>query len=83
MTSDEMFELHDLRAEVKRLRAALTPSADTKGAYSGEFYIEEEVLDEDGEPRILKIPVPWTTIKEIMAAIRAQAALAQEKPHDR
>ena len=68
-----------LRAENERLRAALTPSGDTKGAYHGEFYIEEEIIDEEGEPKILRIPVPWTTIKEIMAAIRARAALAEEK----
>ncbi len=50
-------------AEVERLREALTPSASTKGAYHGEFHLADTI-------------VPWTTIKDIMAAISNRAALA-------
>ena len=65
--------------EIERLRAALTPSADTKAAYSGEFYVEDEIIDEEGEAKIIRIPLPWTVIKEIMTAIRARAALGGDK----
>lgn len=64
------------------LREALTPSGDTKAAYSGEFKMRiiQTVFDECGEldEVATDIPVEWTTIKEIMAAIssRARQALA-------
>jgi hypothetical protein len=58
---------------------ALTPSGDTKAAYSGEFMIDApyQGYDEDGEPLegTYRLTVPWTTIKEIMAAIRTRAAI--------
>lgn len=61
-----------LRAENGRLRAALTPSAETKRCYIGEFsFVERDGNDEEIGPRVT---VPWTTIKKIMAAIRAHAA---------
>lgn len=60
-----------LLEHIAALEGALTPSAETKGAYSGEFQFQ---ADEDGTP----MPVPWTTIKEIMAAIRARAVLGRE-----
>lgn len=70
-----------LVAEVERLREALTPNADTKAAYLGEFQFNIEYIDEDGgsywEPHL----VPWTTIKEIMAAISARSALKDTR-HD-
>lgn len=56
-------------AEGVRLREALTPSAETKAAYMGEFRFQ---FGEEFTPN-----VPWTTIKEIMAAIRAQADLKE------
>jgi hypothetical protein len=61
-------------ARVKALEEALTPSGDTKAAYIGEFRFRFSVHDSDGwgDP---SPNVPWTTIKEIMAAIRARAAL--------
>ncbi len=53
---------------------ALTPSAATKAAYIGEFHF---LIDEQGEDAMCevtrKVAVPWTTIKEIMAAIRERA----------
>ena len=55
------------RTAAARMREALEPSGDTKAAYLGEFSFH------DG---LKKRVVPWTTIKEIMAAIRARAALA-------
>lgn len=59
------------------LREALTPSAETKAAYMGEFRVPLPDRDEEGNEVMRHINVPWTTIKEIMAAIRARAALAK------
>jgi hypothetical protein len=53
-------------AEVARLRAALTPSGDTKAAYMGEIKDPET-----------KRHVSWTAIKMIMAMIAARAALRE------
>lgn len=69
-----------LRAENARLREALTPSAETKAAYMGEFKFGVPMSYEDEEQGGMVeymefVTVPWTTIKEIMAAIRARAAL--------
>lgn len=60
---------------IKRLEEAVTPSGDTKAAYMGEFSFPLTMRDDDGDEFDAKIPVPWTTIKEIMAAIRARAAM--------
>lgn len=62
----------------ERLREALTPSGDTKAAYMGEFAfnIPDSHFDEESEEFVecsRKVYVPWDTIKEIMAAIRALA----------
>src|SRR5690349_15775184 len=57
-------------AEIERLRAAMTPGAETKAAYIGEFFIKVVVdHDELGDDITMQIPIEWTTIKEIMAAI--------------
>ena len=60
------------------LDKALTPSGDTKAAYMGEFSfdVRESRYDEETGELIeegRKVYVPWTTIKEIMAAIRSRA----------
>lgn len=78
-------EVSRLRAENEKMREALKPSAATKAAYIGEFTIAvERIVNDDEEPiddgadapdPYDHIQVPWTTIKEIMAAIRARAAL--------
>jgi hypothetical protein len=68
------------------LRDALTPSADTKAAYIGEFHERIEIANpmfegnEDDEPETIaqSVTVSWTTITEIMAAILAQAS--EQKP---
>ncbi len=65
-------------AELERLREALTPSADTKEAYIGEFRFNFPIRDHNGDDRVYTPNVPWTTIKEIMAAIRARAALKEK-----
>jgi hypothetical protein len=62
-------------AEIAALREALTPSAETKSAYIGEFRFEVSRVDEFGDELSTRYDVPWTTIKEIMAAILARAAL--------
>jgi hypothetical protein len=56
-------------AEIARLKAALTPSAETKIAYMSEFQFPSTI------ERTYNETVPWTTIKEIMAAICVRAAL--------
>lgn len=58
---------------------ALTPSARTKALHLGEYKFDVEVNDdtapEDGYVRTETMTVPWTTVKEIMAAIRKDAGL--------
>jgi hypothetical protein len=61
--------------EVVRLREALTPSADTKAAYLGEFKMTLVRIDECGDEYTGRVTVSWDTIKEIMAAISKRAAL--------
>ncbi len=58
-----------------RAKAALTPSAETKYAYSGEFTFESEVYVSVQESYTDTLTVPWTTIKEIMQMIRKQAGM--------
>lgn len=70
-----------LEARIAALEEALNPSGDTKAAYIGEFTFSYEATDEEGEPCTVRQSVPWTTIKEIMAAISARAALSQGVDH--
>lgn len=70
--------LATVEAENTKLRKALAPSAETKAAYMGEFSFEIEEFDEDCELRTRKVEVPWTTIKEIMAAISRQALAGKD-----
>lgn len=62
-----------LEAENGRLREALTPSTATKQAYIGEFTYSCQGVDERGDACTERRTVPWTSIKEIMAAILARA----------
>ncbi len=68
-------KLDAARAEAARLREALTPSAATKAAYINGFQFIFPAFNEAGDEVAFTPNVPWTTIKEIMAAIRARAAL--------
>jgi hypothetical protein len=71
--------------EVEALREALTPSGETKAAYIGEFKFRVHAYDEDGNEKWWDEDVPWTTIKEIMAAISKRAAIdspLKETAHD-
>lgn len=70
-------QLAERDAQLAALREALTPSENTKGEYHGEFSWQVEVTGQDGEPVITRIYVPWTIVKEIMAAITARAATRQ------
>jgi hypothetical protein len=70
--------LQSLQQRLEEAREALTPSGETKVAYTGEFYWIED-LEYDGVTPGRKVYVPWTTIKEIMAAIRARAALRKAR----
>ena len=62
-----------LRARVARMEEALTPSADTKAAYMGEFSMRIPEFDENGEEYMCSVNVPWITIKDIMKAIMRKA----------
>lgn len=60
---------------------ALTPSGDTKAAYHGEFKFDvlfPSLDEDDDEPVPHPVMVPWETVKEIMAAISAPAALTPQ-----
>jgi hypothetical protein len=65
-----------------KLEKALTPSAETKAAYIGEFGFNRTYVGEDGNDVVENQAVPWTTIKKIMAAIRARATLTKEATDD-
>lgn len=79
--TDEELEMHNkyvhaLMTENAHLRdismgllGALTPSPETKAAYMGEFSVRLPDLGEDGNEVMRDINVPWTTIRDIMAAI--------------
>lgn len=54
---------------------ALTPSGDTKAEYIGEFSFDYPMYDGDGHPYREKINIPWTSIKEIMSAIKNRAEM--------
>ena len=66
-------KIEEFRAANDNLREALTPSGGTKAAYIGEFSFAIDDCDEDGEECSRNVVVPWTTVKEIMAAIAARA----------
>ena len=78
LSKDLQKRLDAALADAARLREALTPSAETKRAYWGEFSFVVDYSDDN--PLGRTIDVPWTTIKEIMKAIRARAAVGRE-PH--
>ena len=63
----------ELEAERDRMREALTPSADTKAAYMSEFEMAVTRSLPGGDTDYRRVSVPWTAIKEIMAAISARA----------
>jgi hypothetical protein len=68
-----------LRAENERLKGALTPSAETKAAYMGEFTVRLPEVDDNGEEYMRSVNVPWITIKRIMKAIHKQALAGGEE----
>jgi hypothetical protein len=80
--------LPDLLATITRLteerdalREAVTPSAETKAAYHGEFQFNIEYADEDGNSYWSPHLVPWDQVKEIMASIAARATLVRSGSH--
>jgi hypothetical protein len=74
--TDALTRAEAAEAENAKLREALTPSGDTKAAYSGEFQISVyDCEDNQGNEVWRQVLVDWTTIKAIMSAIRARAAL--------
>lgn len=67
------------KADAASYVEALTPSDATKAAYIGDFRIDFPMFDEEGEEFVQPINVPWTTIKEIMAAIKNRAEQNSKK----
>jgi len=76
--SDAIREIGKMVDERNSLRKALTPSAETKGAYSGEFLFDTVEYDDEGNEYNFARVVPWTTIKEIMTVIREAAEAANK-----
>jgi len=68
-----------LRAKLAKAVEALTPSEDTKAAYIGEFSFPITLVHPGLDKETIRLSVPWTCIKEIMAMIRARATLAKIK----
>ncbi len=66
-----------LEADKAALVEAVEPSAETKAAYIGEFSFCIEQEDETGAHYEQRVDVPWYTVKQIMAAIKARATLAK------
>ncbi len=72
-----------LEAQLAAFGEAVTPSAETKADYIGEFSFNMEFgEDEEGTPYSRNVSVPWTTIKEIMKAISARADLRNTETKD-
>ncbi len=69
--------LAHLRGKIERLQESLTPSGETKAAYIGEFSFGVDDRDEEGEECTRNVVVPWTTVKEIMGAIRKRAEMKE------
>lgn len=59
-------QIAELREEVEWLKAALTPSAETKGAYMGEVRCGCHVNCDNNH-------LPWTVIKKVMKLISKRA----------
>jgi hypothetical protein len=77
MCAEAADHIEALTKRVAELEEALTPSGATKHAYIGEFHFTIDEQDSEQMCEVSrKVTVPWTTIKEIMAAIRARAALS-------
>ncbi|MBO9194300.1 hypothetical protein J5277_09300 [Rhizobium sp. 16-449-1b] len=70
-------KITELQAANDNLREALTPSGSTKAAYHGEFKFSQTAVDEDGDEYSYSVYVPWTTVKEIMAAIAKRAGIKE------
>lgn len=71
--------LGEVKAQRDRLIAALTPSAETKGAYIGEVRDDVTVWVEDDEgdmaERTDRRHVSWTAIKDVMTLIRKEGGI--------
>lgn len=61
---------HQWREQFERAIKWLTPSAETKAEFIGEFSFSHRQFDAHGDEYYEQVTVPWTTTKEIMQAIR-------------
>jgi len=64
--------------KLQELKEAVTPSADTKRAYIGEFTMRILEFDENGDEVFYTVDIPWITVKDIMKAIRKRATVSIE-----
>lgn len=64
---------------LERLTEALTPSAETKSAYIGEFSFSVERSVGCGSSYMERITVPWSAVKDIMQAITKRAEQMEAK----
>lgn len=79
---DAIAEKETTEARIKALEEALTPSGDTKAAYIGEFAFPLVYTDDNGDSATTSVTVPWTAVKDIMAAITARATLNSREKVD-
>jgi len=70
-----------MEMERDALREALTPSAAAKAAYEGEFHMGV-TLRVRGQEDYRRVPIPWTTIKDIMSAILGRAIHQKDSRHE-
>ena len=77
---DVASELLAARKKLAELEAALTPSPETEIAYMDEFSFETRQWDPERGEVSVETCVPWTMIKEIMAAIKAYASAPPSIP---
>jgi hypothetical protein len=70
---------NQIMPNAERYKEALTPSCETKAAYMSEFSIDFPMFDENGDEFTQQVTVPWTTIKDIMAAISKRAETKTQK----
>ena len=67
-------KLREAEAENARLRAALTPNAETKAVYVNKVKIAVDMTYHEDSCTIRQdVHIPWTAIKGVLALIRKQA----------
>lgn len=74
-------------AKFVQMPRGLTAENGAKAALMGEFHINREVTDDEGNEATERIDVPWVTIKEIYSAVVKHFQASTKKqavaPHER